>query len=969
MIEIGRFQIDVEMRTLRRGGEVVPLGSRAFDILSTVASADGRLVTKDEIMSAVWPETVVEENNIQVHVSALRKILGPDRNLILTVPGRGYQLLKRHDAPPPNIQQPPQVRPASAGRLPHPKTNLVGRHIEVAQILAALRQTSVLTLVGAGGIGKTSLAIEAAGQAAPEFSAPVCFVELAALTTREAILREIVASCGLPSIADGELNPAHVSSALTGADMLLLLDNAEHVAGHVAEIVELLVSENEALRVLVTSREPLRIMPETVLRVDPLDVPPPHSTDAEILQRSAVNLFLLRARSIHGAVGATSTEIQLIGEICRRLDGIPLALELAAARVLTLGVEGVHRRLDDRMAILAGGYRTALPRHQTLRATFDWSFALLDASTQSLFRRLATFGGVFTFEAMCAIACDSELTIGNAIISISELAAKSLVNVEFDGPVAKYRLAECTRAYASEKLQAEGEAQQIAARHARYLSTCFKASSTDLAHRGEDGLPDLPQTLDDACSASDWAFSADGDPQLGVELASNLAGTLLALGRVEECCTLATRALDALERLPAGSIDAIGEMRVRASLAAALSYVRGPVWMSTELWRTVLTLATESGAAEFHARALCGLWNAMLSSGKINESMQFATQFQKWARSHGTVWQQTLADQLIAVSLHCLGRHAEAKDRLEDALQRLAALRDEAQEVGGVRADPLVFCKGTLARIVWLQGDPEQAMMIVDKTIDLVRSETMEPSLTHMIGTVAVPLALMSGDLCRARHYLDIMRSQAALHHFDIWREYSECLTGCHDILNGHVENGLTRLEPALDALLARGFRRLTTPFVIACAEAQVVLGQLKQASARLHGALDFCRRNGELLFVPEIRRALGSVAQAQANRQPRVDPAFAEKMDYASACFLEAIDLSRAQGARMWELRSSIAMARLLRAQDRSEEALELLETLTTHFKPASTAIDIETLFGLINTLRACDERASGECLPALSR
>ncbi|RKE35725.1 putative ATPase [Paraburkholderia sp. BL23I1N1] len=460
MIELGRFQIDLEMRTLKRNGETVHLGSRAFDILVAVASANGRLVTKDELMNIVWPDTVVEENNIQVHLSALRKALGPDRDLILTVPGRGYQLLQRRKT----VLSDSAGSPTPGARpLPPPsKSGLLGRGTAVAQIRAMLAHTHVLTLVGAGGIGKTSIAVEAAHHSAADFVEPVNFVELAALTTEAAVLRAIVECCGL-SVPDPQAGVERVAAALSRQRRLLLLDNAEHVIGIVAHIVEALVAGNDALRVLVTSREPLRIMPETVFRVEPLDVPPPRSTDADILRCSAVNLFLQRANSLQGHMGSDSAEIQLVGEICRRLDGIPLAIELAAARVVALGVEGVHRRLDDRMAILAGGYRTALPRHQTLRATFDWSFAILDHSAQSLFRRLAVFGGAFTFEAMCATVCDEAHTVANAIGSIAELVAKSLVSVEFEGPVAKYRLSESARAYAMMKRQAEGEQQDIAA--------------------------------------------------------------------------------------------------------------------------------------------------------------------------------------------------------------------------------------------------------------------------------------------------------------------------------------------------------------------------------------------------------------------------------------------------------------------------------------------------------------------------
>jgi predicted ATPase/DNA-binding winged helix-turn-helix (wHTH) protein len=586
------------MRTLWQDGEVLHLGSRAFEILAVIASAGGRLVTKDELMNAVWPETIVEENNIQVHLSALRKILGPDRDLILTVPGRGYQLTQRQkqSLPGQSGSHAPTGRP-----LPLPKTRLVGRDAAVKQIRAMLEQTHVLTLVGAGGIGKTSLAIETARRAVADFPDSVCLVELTALNSHEAVLAAIVKGCGLP-VEGAPLSIARIASALAGK-RLLLLDNAEHVVGHVAQIVESLIAANALLRVLVTSREPLRIMPEAVFRVDPLDVPPPHATDAEILQRSAVKLFLMRANSLQGQVGADSLAIQLVGEICRRLDGIPLALELAAARAVALGVEGVYRRLDDPMALLGGGYRTALPRHQTLRATFDWSFSFLKANTQLLFRRLAVFSGDFTFEAMCAVVCDAQLTVGSAISGISELVAKSLINIEFDGAVARYRLYESTRAYALEKLQAEGETHEITSRRALYLSCGSETRPSETLCRGADQLPDLRQTLDDARSAFDWVFSRDGDPRLGVELASNPVGAMLDCGMIAECCTRATQAVKALENLPAGSVDAASEMRVRAALASALPYVRGPVSKSAETSRGVFTLAIECGEPEFHARA------------------------------------------------------------------------------------------------------------------------------------------------------------------------------------------------------------------------------------------------------------------------------------------------------------------------------------------------------------------------------
>ncbi|MDR6206761.1 ATP-binding protein [Paraburkholderia graminis] len=961
MIELGRFQIDLELRTLWCDSERVPLGSRAFDILAMVAKAGGRLVTKDELMDAVWPNTIVEENNIQVHLSALRKILGADRDLILTVPGRGYQLVQRHRAASIAASS-PEAQCAPAGRpLPPLRMQLVGREADVVQIRSMLAHTRVLTLVGAGGIGKTSLAVEAARQAAADvtepFTEPVWFVELATLGTRDEVLAAIAQACGLP-VEHATPGLAQIASALAGR-RLLVLDNAEHVIEHVAEAVEVLAAVNADLRMLVTSREPLRIMAEAVFRVEPLDVPQPGSADADILRRSAVNLFLLRANSMQREVATDSAELRLVGEICRRLDGIPLALELAAARVVTLGVVGVYQRLDDRLAILAGGYRTALPRHQTLRATFDWSFALLDAKSQALFRRSAVFGGVFSFEAMCAVACDASLTVADAIIAISELLAKSLVNVEFDGPVARYRLSESTRAYALDKLQAEGERQELAVRHARYLSQCFITHTAQTVRGNADSAAALAaalkHTLDDARHAYDWAFSPDGDVQLGVELASTLSAALLDGGMIAECCERATRAvdtLDALDALPAASIDARDEMRVRAALASALPHVRGSVSKAEQLWRKVYALATERADDAYHARALWGLWTTMISSGNIHASAEFAVRLRQLAQQRENAWQETLADQIAAISQHCLGRHVEAKAELLRTRNRFAELEYSGQRDNTIAVDPLVYCNGTLARIAWLEGHCGEAMRLVDTLVGLVRPDIMEPSLTHTLGASAAPLSLMCGDLGRAAVYLDIMRSQVALHGLDVWRDYCNCLSAHRDILDGQLQRGVALLESSLDALIARGFRRLITLFIAAYAEALVAAGRIDEAVRRLNDTLQFCENNGEMMFVPELWRVLGIAARA---RRRSAD---------AEAHFTTAIQMARRQGATMWELRASLSLAALWREESRDAErhshALHMLERLALCFDAPSNAADVRALFDTLSTMRGAERTVS---------
>jgi predicted ATPase/DNA-binding winged helix-turn-helix (wHTH) protein len=485
IMKLGRFDIDLGMRRLQLDGQLVRLGSRAFDILAVIVSAGGRLVTRDELMNAVWPGIIVEEGNIDVHMSALRKVLGANRDLIVTVPGRGYQLARPQiQSAPDQPRSPATVKPS----LPARRAALVGRDAAASQLREALDRAPVVTLTGTGGVGKTSLAIEVAHQLASQFDEIVSFVELAPLNTKEAVLRAIMESCGLP-VESSSVTVPSLAAALSETPRLLLLDSAEHIVSSVAEIVEPLLSQNDALRVLVTSREPLRIRSEMLFKVDPLDVPKADSNDADILRSPAVDLFIQRANSLQANVCTDKGEVQLIGEICRRLDGIPLAIELAAGRAEALGVEGVRRRLDDRLAILTGGYRTAMPRHRTLRATFDASFALLSETAQCLFQRLSLFNSPFTFDSMRAVVCDTELPEEDVIDGIGELVAKSLVNVILDESEAKYRLFESTRAYAADKLRDKADMRLVASRYAQFVSMNF-AAGANRHHAAADAAAD-----------------------------------------------------------------------------------------------------------------------------------------------------------------------------------------------------------------------------------------------------------------------------------------------------------------------------------------------------------------------------------------------------------------------------------------------------------------------------------------------
>lgn len=467
MIEIGALQVHLETREISRDGNRLRVGSRAFDILELLIAGDGALVTKDKILDHVWPDSVVEENNLQVHMSTLRKLLGSDRELIKTVPGRGYRLVvptREHNAHTILTGRP--VR-ALRDSLPAFASALIGRDDAIEDIAKSLETARLLTLVGAGGIGKTRLGIEAARRLSHQFADGIYLVSLACATDASSVIELCADALGVKPVG-GDSSLVKIADALGERRALIVLDNCEHVLATVSELVESILQNNPHTHILATSREALRIEHEQLFAVTTLCVPSQGSQSHETLQCSAVKLFLARARAVDPHFSCDAQSIALTGTVCRRLDGIPLAIELAAARAAVLGIQTLATHLDDRFRMLTGGHRTALPRHQTLRATFDWSYALLNEDEKVMLRRLGVFVNGFTLVDAAMMGGDL-MCEANVIDALSGLVAKSLVVFDTGTGERRYRLLETTRAYALQLLEDHGEYRFAAAHRARLL--------------------------------------------------------------------------------------------------------------------------------------------------------------------------------------------------------------------------------------------------------------------------------------------------------------------------------------------------------------------------------------------------------------------------------------------------------------------------------------------------------------------
>src|SRR5262245_16127027 len=509
VMRFGSCQLHLGRRELLVGGTPVHLGSRAFDILRVLVEARGELVTKDEIFSRVWPGRVVEENALQFHSSMLRKALGEDRVALKTISGHGYRFAAE-------IARPSDVRAPT--NLPAATSELIGREADRAEVASLVAAHRLVTLIGAGGIGKTRLGMEVARELLPNFADGAWVAELAPLSDPALVPVTVATALGL-ELPAGRVSAKRIAAALGSKQILLVLDNCEHVIGAAASMAEALLRSTSAT-VMVTSREPLRAEGECVYRVPPLDVPAEGVEDMEdLLRHGAVRLFVARARAAEPSFSADIRGAAAAGAICRWLDGIPLAIELAAARAAALGVEGLAARLDDRFDVLTGGRRTALPRHQTLRATLDWSYELLPEAERVVLRRLGIFSGGFTLDAASAIAASAEIAVPEVVDCVANLVTKSLVMADHGGATMRYRLLETTRAYAREKLGESKEFESVARRHAEYHRDLFELAEAEWETRPPaEWQAAYGRRIAAGRAARDWAFPPRGSASIAVAL-------------------------------------------------------------------------------------------------------------------------------------------------------------------------------------------------------------------------------------------------------------------------------------------------------------------------------------------------------------------------------------------------------------------------------------------------------------------
>jgi predicted ATPase/DNA-binding winged helix-turn-helix (wHTH) protein len=942
IMQFGQCQLFTNRRELLVDGVPVPLGSRAFDILQVLVEAGGDLVTKDEILSRVWPGTVVEENTLQVQIMQVRRALGKDRGFLKTISGRGYRFVA--EATSAAATTPEALAPEREKRtnLPAQTSPLLDRQPELSEVLRLVAAHRLVTLTGVGGIGKTRLALEVARHLPSQLPDGAWLVELGPLTDPDLVSVTVATALRLPLPAGASPDEV-VAHALGTKHLLIVLDNCEHVIEAAASAAERLVRGTAAVRVLATSREPLRADGEQVYRVPGLDVPVKGTEDPdEVLRHGAVRLFVIRARAAEPQFSADGRVTAAIAEVCRRLDGIPLAIEFAAARAATLGVENLAVRLDDLFRLLIGGRRAALPRHQTLRATLDWSYELLPEAERAVLRRLAVLPGPFMLEAACAIAADADITACDIINSISSLVSKSMIAATLAGALVRYRLLETTRAYALEKLIGSDEFDSTARRHAEYSRAVFERAMAEWeTHSTDQWLAAYAGRLDNVRAALDWAWSARGDAALGVALTAAAVPLWIQLWLLDECRTRVDQALANLDR--ASSRGTRYAMQLWAARAWSLFNSKGPAPETVAAWTNALQMAEHLEHVDYQLRALWGQWACHFARGEHSNALVLANRFSKLAQGQSDPTDALVGERMRGGSLHYLGDQTGAREHLERMLERYVPPTRRSHIVR-FQFNQQIVARLTLARTLWLQGLPDQALHLVRGTVEDTRVVEHAISLSYALTFGACPVALWVGDLATAQHFVTLLLEVSTRPGLQGWNDYRRYFEGALACRRGDSDSGLPLLRSALDTLDARANALHYPAFLGEFAAALGVDGQVDQGLAAIEEALARCRHDCGLWCEPELLRIQGELRLLTRQRGAART---------AQQLFSAGLDCAHRQGALSWELRCATSLSRLWRKENRVQDAHSLLAPILARFEEGFASADVIIAKALLDELQ----------------
>jgi predicted ATPase/DNA-binding winged helix-turn-helix (wHTH) protein len=937
VVSFGCFRLSMAERSLKAAGIPIKLSARALDILIALVECSGEIVSKKDLMARVWPDVTVEEASLRFHVASLRKALGDGEDgarYLITLPGRGYCFVSPVSQTPSDLNVAKGRRPSRLEKLPARLPRMIGRAEVIECISARLQKDRFVSIVGPGGIGKTTVAVTVMHQLVERFEGDAYFFDLGPLSDARLVPSAVASALGV-MVQSEDPTPALIRF-LRDKCALLVLDSCEHVVGAAAVLAEGIFREAPEVYILATSREPLRVEGEHICQLPPLASPPeePNLTAQEVLAFPAAQLFVERVAAGGRTIELSDADAPIVGEICRRLDGIALAIELAASRVNAYGIRETAELLNQRFSLLWQGRRTALLRHQTLSATLDWSYQLLSELETTVLRRLSIFAGVFTLEAARSVAAACDIAEGDVVLAMESLVSKSLVTSNNDELAPQFRLLDTARAYVHEKLVSSGEAGDVARRHAGYylrlLEKCSSASPEASDPRGKHAAA---RHLANVRAALAWSFSDRGDSELASALAAASASLFLQLSLLTECHRWTEQAITTLSEATRGSGR---ELELQAALGHSLMFTRGNIEEAYLALAKGLEISEKIGDLHNQLRLLGRLHIFHERIGDFRKANVFALQGEAVARQLADPIAVAEAHSALGISCHLEGRITSARKHLEAAIAEV----QDSQRINTFHFgfDYRNRARIALARNLWLEGRAASAVMVARQTVR--EAETSDHPVTLCIALIwAVSVHLWIGDLDSAEECIDRFIMQANRHSLAPYQAAGEGVKGELLVKRGDPEGGVRMLRRALDKLHALRYELLTTAFNATLAEGLAAAGEVSSALEVAKEAIVVVDRNGDLFYKPELLRIKGAVLAAS-------DATHAE--DY----FKRSIELAREQSALAWELRSTIDLARIWSGRAQRNEARVLLSGVYDRFVEGAGTVDYERAGKLLEEL-----------------
>ena len=910
-VHFGPYCILARQRLVLEAGRPLRLGRRAVEILLILLEQAGNVVSKQELIARVWPKSVVEDGNLRVHMAALRKALGDGQagqRYIVTVAQRGYSFVAPLSIEPMTL--PTEGAPQSHGHnLPLRRTRMIGRQALIDSLVQQLPEQRFITLTGAGGIGKTTVALRVAELLIGHYRDGIRLLDLAPLSAPSMILPNLAA---LLDLTHAEHEPlATFARSLQERQLLLVIDNCEHLLDDIALISETLLRHAPKLHILATSREALRAEGEYVQRLEPLACPPATGNRAQALGYPALQLLIERAMSHQDSFELSEAELPLAIDICQRLDGIPLAIELVAAQIERFGLPGLLVQMEDNFRLLTRGRRSALPRHQTLRATLDWSFDLLTDCEQICLRRLAVFRGGFSLASAAAVIAGEQIAPAEVLSSITQLVAKSLLNVEPGDDEMVYRLLDITRTYALEKLSVANELAATRERHAACCLALMEQARDDWELIATQSWIDRYAPLrEDIRAALDWTLGDHGAHLLGIHLTVSAMPLWQELSLLREHGLYVGKALALMPQINAPSTQLT--MQLQLALGSLSYHAMGGAPQTIAAFASAHQLAEAQQDIAGQLRAISGHMAVNLCAGLYRQALDQSVQFDRLNPRTDPLLELS-AQRLRVLAQHYTGNQALARHNAEQVIQRMAHsghLNRFAHGIG-VQYDQSVASLTVLARILWLQGFPEQAWRTASQALELALQINHGTSICYTLALAGVVIARYNGDENAAQTLQTQLLEYAHKHSVQLFQTWAGHYAG----ILGHKElQGLGLIQ---DILITLGANEVDDQ-----AFERARLGDAGWCSA-------------------EILRARAEHCMHQGDART------------AEALLLDALGLAHQQGALAWELRCATSLATLWQAQGRVPAARDLLSSVYGRFTEGFDTHDLIRVRRLLDELQ----------------